>query len=69
MPFMASTLVAIDPIVLFACAATLGLILQWDGQAWALATPQRRRWTAAVVSLAAFVYFYLPRGDFWWCVW
>lgn len=70
MPFMVGSLVAVDPVVLFACAALVALAFQWDGQVWALATPMRRRWTAAMVSVAAaFVYFYLPRGDFWWCIW
>lgn len=31
------------------------MVIQWDGTVWALATPQRRRWTAVIALVLAAV--------------
>lgn len=59
-------LVAVDPILLFAILLVVALVVFWDGKVWAFQTARRRRVTVAASIVAAFAWFWVPRGDFWW---
>lgn len=65
MPYAIGHLVAVDPILLFVGVLLVALVFFWDGEVYAWQTPLRRRLTVAAGVMAG-VWFWVPRGDFWW---